>query len=561
VDLGKAGLSGPLIPELGLLANLQYLMQDCPYEPDPPNTVPTSCEAKEGECIDSSCGTCTRDILSDGLCENKPGKTCCRMCQYVIECRVEAAGWFRTFYGKRFQFQEPGTYVLGQGTKGGDWKVSITLENLDGTKGAVLTKTRLEVAGDIIDIAQATENPITVNGGADPIIANPYTIGEVTIAVVEMPGFNITVIEFFNLIVIDILGGRSVRIAPDTANKGMISGLCGDLKMMEDTDFTSDPEQLAIQPKINQEFDGCPLYGNPDDVAYCKGLLEPYKDSCRNPINFYYYTISCAFARCMGGDERASHVLLDYRETCAAPETRGTCVLSGHTFYDTFDKARYQFQGPCKEILMAADCFWNTWDVKVSHRNVDSYTEVEKVRIRKQSTVVELIVDGKQILVGGEAVSVPYSSQNTSIYWQDGDILTTAILPEALVVKFNFKQLLVVHIRDPFDGKTCGICGNYNQDFSDDSFDAEGACDLTPNPPGCTEEQKPEAERLCNSLFAGQSDLDQKCNVCHKPDRVERCMYEYCLRGQQGFCDHAWEFKKECYIKHGDTLEVPDECK
>nr|BBB86736.1 luciferase [Vargula hilgendorfii] len=533
----------------------------CPVEAEAPSstpTVPTSCEAKEGECIDTRCATCKRDILSDGLCENKPGKTCCRMCQYVIECRVEAAGYFRTFYGKRFNFQEPGKYVLARGTKGGDWSVTLTMENLDGQKGAVLTKTTLEVAGDVIDITQAIADPITVNGGADPVIANPFTIGEVTIAVVEIPGFNITVIEFFKLIVIDILGGRSVRIAPDTANKGLISGICGNLEMNDADDFTTDADQLAIQPNINKEFDGCPFYGNPSDIEYCKGLMEPYRAVCRNNINFYYYTLSCAFAYCMGGEERAKHVLFDYVETCAAPETRGTCVLSGHTFYDTFDKARYQFQGPCKEILMAADCYWNTWDVKVSHRDVESYTEVEKVTIRKQSTVVDLIVDGKQVKVGGEDVSIPYSSENTSIYWQDGDILTTAILPEALVVKFNFKQLLVVHIRDPFDGKTCGICGNYNQDSTDDFFDAEGACALTPNPPGCTEEQKPEAERLCNSLF--DTSIDEKCNVCYKPDRIARCMYEYCLRGQQGFCDHAWEFKKECYIKHGDTLEVPPEC-
>nr|QOS14270.1 recombinant luciferase [synthetic construct] len=536
--------------------------QDCYESTWASNDYPSSCEALNGRCVDSACGSCDEVLFGDGLCENAGGASpkCCRQldCPEIVRCRVSAAGYFQTFYGQRFNLQVPGTYLLSEDCVGGLWSLYVNLANIEGEKGAVLDSVKMVVGDVTVDIKQKV-GAVTVNGGSVEIDSNPFSIGDVTIAIVHTPNFDVSVIEFLKLVTFDILQGRAFRLAPDFLYADRTCGLCG-VMSDEPTDFIDNPDQLAIQDQMNQDIDGCPLSGNPSDVEYCVNKMQPYKDGCvnKNDVHFGTYLYACALAYCMGGDDRVEDVIFEYAEACVEPIGRATCVMNGHTYYDTFDKTSYQFQAPCK-VLFAKDCTDDDWEVTITHKAVGEYTEVEKVTVRYFQTLIDLISETKKVFVNGTEVSVPYNYGDTSIYMYD-NLITTAVLPGAVVVKYNFEQMLALHIRDPYEADSCGLCGIWDLDKSNEGPDTQYVdCEPTPNPPTCTADKEAEARELCQNMFPAS--LDDQCNICYKADRVERCMYEYCLGGLEGFCQHAGTVIDECFVRHGDDLQYPPQCK
>ncbi|CAH1271434.1 FCGBP [Branchiostoma lanceolatum] len=158
-------------------------------------------------------------------------------------------------------------------------------------------------------------------------------------------------------------------------------------------------------------------------------------------------------------------------DLCAMPE-RGICRACGDPHVTTFDSRRHDFQGPCR-YTFAKDCGYpSDFTVEVQHKPVPSRPSVSFVRdVFVIAHGYEIGVhENHDVTVDGPLNSVPFSLEDGMI-----DVSYEGLWVHVQLKKFcvdiyynGLYHCVKVKVAPFYSDRMCGLCGNYNQDKSDD---------------------------------------------------------------------------------------------
>ncbi|XP_061564377.1 alpha-tectorin-like isoform X2 [Cololabis saira] len=168
------------------------------------------------------------------------------------------------------------------------------------------------------------------------------------------------------------------------------------------------------------------------------------------------------------------------------PNPHGTCSASGDPHYVTFDGQAYNFQGTCRYVL-AAVC--NALD-EVQNFSVEAKNEPWNGL--QVSVTAEVFVDvlGYQVhmsrnlpgmvKVNGITRNLPILlNGNLSIFASGTQTFVTADF--GLSVTYNGRSTVSISVPTNYRGKLCGLCGNFNENQSDEFLIPNGSIVTDPD--------------------------------------------------------------------------------
>ncbi|KAM9724184.1 IgGFc-binding protein isoform 1-T1 [Menidia menidia] len=210
-------------------------------------------------------------------------------------------------------------------------------------------------------------------------------------------------------------------------------------------------------------YDG--QYYKKGDVFYPE---DTCMDQCRCGENG---AVSCAKAKCRPGEICK---LVNGVKGCH-PEGQGKCVASGDPHYISFDGRRFDFQGTCVYVLamVCYDYRGPLTPFTVTQGN-EKYGN-GKVAVTKSVSVgvysyVILIQQGVpwKVIVNDELVNIPLNLEDGRVtVTQEGRNIVVRT-DFGLKVLYDTVYYVEVIVPSTYQGKMCGLCGNYNKQGKDD---------------------------------------------------------------------------------------------
>ncbi|XP_041740718.1 IgGFc-binding protein-like [Coregonus clupeaformis] len=158
---------------------------------------------------------------------------------------------------------------------------------------------------------------------------------------------------------------------------------------------------------------------------------------------------------------------------------KGVCTISGDPHYNTFDNSTYDFQGTCTYTADQGCHLEGThlkpfsvvvenekWYGMSNHPNV-SVAKLVAVEVYGNTMVLRKNQAG-MIMVNGIMMSLPVTLNNGAVQaYQEGtyDVITTDF---GLRVTYDLVYHLIVTVPGNYRDKTCGLCGNLNDNKNDE---------------------------------------------------------------------------------------------
>ncbi|KAL2080288.1 hypothetical protein ACEWY4_024081 [Coilia grayii] len=264
--------------------------------------------------------------------------------------------------------------------------------------------------------------------------------------------------------------------------------------------------------------------------------------------------------------------------------TSSTCTISGDPHYNTFDNQTYDFMGTCTYVA-AEGCHLDGTDLKpfsvvVENEKWYAMSDDPKVSVAK---LVAVTVDGTTIIlrknqvglamVNGAILNLPLTLNNGQIVVQqigNNDVISTNF---GLKVAYDLIYHVTVTVPTSYAGKTCGLCGNFN-DKKDDEFqlpDGKLTKDVTAfgaswkvgvpgvvcedgcvgdSCPKCPESERTKIESDC-SIITDPKGPFAACHAVLDPESYYRdCVYDVCVsglkRGIQMLCHSINAYVIDC---------------
>ncbi|KAG8570029.1 hypothetical protein GDO81_014653 [Engystomops pustulosus] len=267
------------------------------------------------------------------------------------------------------------------------------------------------------------------------------------------------------------------------------------------------------------------------------------------------------------------------------PVSYSTCISTGDPHYTTFDGKKFDFMGTCTYQLTGLcplmDPNLTPFQVKVQNERrgsrTASYTKSLTLEVYNQT--ITLTRDYPQrVLVNGVAKFLPFSLASNKIKaFMKGEHAFIRTDFE-VTVNYNWDNYGRVMVPNTYAENLCGICGNYNQDPSDDStpdgttddkgkFEekyrvaktAECTAGCVGECPGCKPEDnlKYSGEQYCGIIKKVDGPFSQCYNVIDPTPYFTDCVYDSCVYGGQfsAVCGAIARYVSECQEK-GVTIEA-----
>ncbi|XP_043915177.1 mucin-5AC-like [Protopterus annectens] len=254
------------------------------------------------------------------------------------------------------------------------------------------------------------------------------------------------------------------------------------------------------------------------------------------------YTTECRTCTCSGG-----------QWLCSDLPCPGICTLNGGSHVTTFDKKAYTFHGNCFYVF-SEDSVSSSFAVVpklVTCGITETETCLKKVFIylNERTTVVTVTSSGA-VLIDHVLRALPFSAGNFSVMMPS----TFFIIMETsfgLRIEIQLQPLMqIVLILDPtYKGQTFGLCGNFNDDQTDDfktrngllegsaagfatSCKAQSGCndvtDTYENPCTLSMENEEYATHWC-SLLTDSNGRFAECHSTVDPKGYyKNCVYDSC---------------------------------
>ncbi|XP_043936438.1 alpha-tectorin-like [Protopterus annectens] len=238
----------------------------------------------------------------------------------------------------------------------------------------------------------------------------------------------------------------------------------------------------------------------------------------------------------------------------------GVCRAGGDPHYMTFDRLSYDFQGTCRYIFAELCNSSDTKDyfrIEVANENWVGVpvSVTAEVFIFVYNTQIEFHRGNPGIVkVNGRIVNLPVYFNQSQIVISSNGVYTVMRTSFGLTITYDMNSILSVTIVPEYRGRTCGLCGNFNGQASDDFTARSGS--LVSNAflfasdwktqdnsrpgcnngchescPVCTKESLPKSISSCGIIKAIQGPF----SLCHSdvdPEPfVQNCIYDVCLSG------------------------------
>ncbi|XP_041757989.2 IgGFc-binding protein-like [Coregonus clupeaformis] len=192
-------------------------------------------------------------------------------------------------------------------------------------------------------------------------------------------------------------------------------------------------------------------------------------------MSYFIYQVKCVKFSC--GPHEKCEVKNGVRDCQGVG--KGVCTISGDPHYKTFDNSTYDFQGTCT-YTAAQGCHLegtrlNPFSVVVENEKWYAMSNNPKVAVAKLvavevygNTLVLRKNQAGMIMVNGIMMSLPVNLNNGAVQaYQEGtyDVIITDF---GLRVTYDLVYHVMVTVPGNYRGKTCGLCGNFNDNKNDE---------------------------------------------------------------------------------------------
>ncbi|XP_011807925.1 PREDICTED: IgGFc-binding protein [Colobus angolensis palliatus] len=257
---------------------------------------------------------------------------------------------------------------------------------------------------------------------------------------------------------------------------------------------------------------------------------------------------------CQGGAACGPHEecrLEDGVQACHATGC-GRCLANGGIHYVTLDGRVFDLHGSCSYVL-AQVCQPKPGDEDFSivlEKNAAG--DPQRLLVTVSGQVVSL-AQGQQVTVDGEAVALPVAVGRVRVTAEGRNMVLQTT--KGLRLLFDGDAHVLMSIPSSFRGRLCGLCGNFNGNWSDDfvlpnglaasSVETFGAAWRAPGsskgcgegcgPQGCpvcsAEETAPyESNKACGQLRNPQGPFATCQAVLSPSEYFRQCVYDLCAQ-------------------------------
>uniref|UniRef100_A0A667HHH3 Fc gamma binding protein n=1 Tax=Lynx canadensis TaxID=61383 RepID=A0A667HHH3_LYNCA len=257
------------------------------------------------------------------------------------------------------------------------------------------------------------------------------------------------------------------------------------------------------------------------------------------------------------------------------PTGCGRCLANGGIHYVTLDGRVYDLHGSCSYIL-AQVCRPQPGDedfVIVLEKNAAGDPQQLVVTVAGQ---VVVLARGPRVTVDGEAVALPVAVGRVRVTAEGRNMVLQTT--KGLRLLFDGDAHVLISIPSPFHGRLCGLCGNFNGNWSDDfvlpsgavapSVDAFGAGWRAPSSSqGCGEGCGPGGCPVCSAEETAPYENIQACGRVRDPqgpfagchavlnpsEYFRQCVYDLCVhKGNTTFlCRSLAAYMADCQASGG----------
>ncbi|XP_010612839.1 IgGFc-binding protein [Fukomys damarensis] len=257
------------------------------------------------------------------------------------------------------------------------------------------------------------------------------------------------------------------------------------------------------------------------------------------------------------------------------PTGCGRCVASGGIHYVTLDGRVYDLHGSCSYVL-AKVC-------QPKPGEEDFSIVLEKNKAGEPQRVVVTVVDqvvslagGPKVTVDGEAVTLPVAVGRVRVTAEGRNMVLQTT--KGLRLLFDGDTHVLISIPSTFHERTCGLCGNFNGNWTDDfalpngnvasSVEAFGTAWRAPDssqdcsegcgPQGCPvclaeETAAYESNKACGQLRDPQGPFSTCHKVLNPSEYFRQCVYDQCAaKGDEAFlCRSLAAYTAACQAAGG----------
>ncbi|XP_061111392.1 IgGFc-binding protein-like [Conger conger] len=201
---------------------------------------------------------------------------------------------------------------------------------------------------------------------------------------------------------------------------------------------------------------------------YYKSGAEFYSDrTCRKHCTCSSGVLDCRPSAC-GPQETCS--VVDAVLGCF-PKSDATCVLSGNSYFHTFDRRGFNFWGPCGYTLVQGS------EAAGQQRfHVGAQMEPSKKSVLLESVMVDVF--GHSLVLERDSpwqIEVDGVHTNLPVSLNDGKLKVTQegrgmVLQASfgLRLTYDFQTMVSITVPSTYYGQVSGLCGNYNGNADDD---------------------------------------------------------------------------------------------
>ncbi|XP_052023765.1 IgGFc-binding protein isoform X1 [Apodemus sylvaticus] len=232
------------------------------------------------------------------------------------------------------------------------------------------------------------------------------------------------------------------------------------------------------------------------------------------------------------------------------PSGCGHCLANGGIHYVTLDGRVYDLHGSCSYVL-ASICHPKPGEDDFSIvLEKDSAGDPQRVVVTVADQVV-VLARGPQVIVDGETVALPAAIGHVSVTAEGRNIVLQT--NKGMKLLFDGDAHILMSIPSSYRGRLCGLCGNFNGNWSDDfvlpsgtvapSVEAFGTAWQAPGSSlGCGEGCGPQGCPVCLAEETQAYEKNEACGkirdpqgpfaACHKVlsplEYFRQCVYDMC---------------------------------
>ncbi|XP_062913374.1 alpha-tectorin-like [Mobula hypostoma] len=243
-------------------------------------------------------------------------------------------------------------------------------------------------------------------------------------------------------------------------------------------------------------------------------------------------------------------------------------VTGGGTHLLTFDGRPARLRGYCTHTL-AEVCYNSSapWFRVTAEKWQEGEMAEGVTRVRFQLVGADFVLErGRPPTMNGALISLPFTSPSLArVSSVGGDVI--AVTASQLEVRFDGEGTIFLRVGPSYAGLLRGMCGNWNDDPSDDDLElsrngselsylweitnSSQRCEDNSNvtEPRCP--QSPSFESLCSIIL----DIAGPFAACHRrldPENFYKsCVYDLCLHGTNGtrLCRAITTYEKGCILE------------